>query len=79
MKVKQSLTCRYDPVPSPNTTTGLANGTVVPPWKGGDIITPLLNKYAKYDLLAYINKFWKSQGSPDWTFWQHGGSRGGLS
>ncbi|KAL1411773.1 hypothetical protein Q8F55_002740 [Vanrija albida] len=62
---------QYDPTPSPKTVTGLANGTVVPPWTGGDVITPILEKYGKFDLLAYINKYWKSQGSPDWTFWQH--------
>lgn len=63
------LSRQYDPVPSPNTTTGLANGTVVPAWKGGDVITPLLNKYGKYDLLAYMNKYWKSQGAPgEWLF-----------
>ena len=52
----------------------MANGTVVPPWMGGDIITPLLNKYAKYDLLAYMQKNWINQGLPNWYFWQHGES-----
>jgi hypothetical protein len=40
------------------------NGTVVPSWKGGDIVTPLLKKYGKYDLLAYMNKYWKSRNEP---------------
>ncbi|WRT64480.1 uncharacterized protein IL334_001412 [Kwoniella shivajii] len=65
------LSRQYDPVPSPNTTTGKSDGTPVEPWTGGDIITPLLEKYGKYDLLAYMQKYWKSQNSPDWTFWQH--------
>ncbi|WWD20934.1 hypothetical protein CI109_105412 [Kwoniella shandongensis] len=62
---------QYDPSPSPNTTTGTKDGTPVPAWEGGDVITPLLQKYGKWDLLAYMQKYWKSQGSPDWIFWQH--------
>lgn len=51
---------RYDPYPSPNTTNALPNGTVVPAWKGGDVISPILKKYGKYDLLAFMNKYWKA-------------------
>ncbi|WWC68247.1 uncharacterized protein I206_102170 [Kwoniella pini CBS 10737] len=65
------LSRQYDPFPSPNTTNGKIDGIPVPIWQGGDIITPLLQKYGKYDLLSYLEKYWKSQGSPDWTFWQH--------
>ncbi|OCF71019.1 hypothetical protein I204_08255 [Kwoniella mangroviensis CBS 8886] len=65
------LSRQYDPAPSPKTTTGKPDGTPVPAWQGGDVITPLLEKYGKYDLLAFMQKFWKSQNSPDWTFWQH--------
>lgn len=54
------MTRQYDPRPSPNTTTGKPDGTPVPAWTGGDIITPLLESVGKYDLLAYINKHWKS-------------------
>lgn len=57
------LSRQYDPRPSPNTTTGKPNGTVVPVWTGGDIVTPLLQKLGKYDLLAFIQKYWKSQVS----------------
>jgi ribonuclease T2 len=49
----------------------LPNGTVVPAWKGGDVFTPLLNRVARYDLLAFINKYWKSQTYPDYDLWQH--------
>lgn len=57
------LSRQYDPRPSPNTTTGKPDGTVVPVWTGGDIVTPLLQKLGKYDLLAFIQKYWKSQVS----------------
>jgi hypothetical protein len=63
---------QYDPYPSPNTTTGTPTGTVVPKWLGGDIITPLLERFGKYDLLAYIQYFWINQGDYNWVFWQHG-------
>jgi ribonuclease T2 len=65
------LIVRYDPRPSPNTTTGLPNGTVVPAFTGGDIFTPLLQSLGKYDLLGFINARWKSYQYPDWDLWQH--------
>jgi hypothetical protein len=55
------LARQYDPFPSPNTTTGTPSGIPVPAWTDGDIIAPLLNKYGKYDLLAYMQKYWISQ------------------
>ena len=58
------LARQFDPRPSPNTTTGLPNGTVVPPWTGGDVITPTLEKWGKYDLLAFMSKYWKSRDYP---------------
>jgi ribonuclease T2 len=51
------LNRQYDPAPSPNTTNGLANGTVVPPWKGPGNITSFLTALGKLDLLAWMNKY----------------------
>ncbi|QIX01458.1 hypothetical protein AMS68_006975 [Peltaster fructicola] len=64
------LSRQYDPVPSPNTTNGLKNGTVVPPYTGPNIST-FLEPFGKYDLLAYMNKYWISQGQPNADFWGH--------
>ena len=61
---------RYDPVPSPNTTNGLPNGTVVPPYKGPNIGTFLI-PFQKYDLLAWMNTYWISQTGPNADFWGH--------
>lgn len=58
------LARQFDPRPSPNTTNGLPNGTVVPIWTGGDVITPTLEKWGKYDLLAHMNKYFKSRFYP---------------
>ena len=49
------LNRQYDPSPSPKTTNGLPNGTVVPPYTGPNIGT-FLEPFGKYDLLAYMNK-----------------------
>ncbi|OCF39256.1 hypothetical protein I317_06925 [Kwoniella heveanensis CBS 569] len=65
------LSRQYDPYPSPNTTTGKPDGEWVPVWEGGDIVTPLLQAYGKWDLLAYMNKYWKNLNQPDWVLWQH--------
>jgi hypothetical protein len=46
---------QYDPVPSPNTTTGKPDGTPVPAYKGPSIST-FLAPFGKFDLLAYMNK-----------------------
>lgn len=58
------LARQFDPRPSPNTTNGLPNGTVVPPWTAGDMITPTLEKWGKYDLLEHMNKYFKSRFYP---------------
>lgn len=42
-------------MPSPNTTNGKPNGTVVPPYTGPNIGT-FLQPFGKFDLLAYMNK-----------------------
>lgn len=70
---------RYDPRPSPNTTNGLPNGTLVPVWTGGDMTTPLLKRLGKYDLLAFMNARWKSYRYPDWDLWQHEFSKHAVS
>jgi len=64
------LTRQYDPFPAPNTTNGLANGTVVPPWNGTNI-TSILQTFGKFDLLAYMNRFWVNQGASNDVFWAH--------
>ncbi|KAJ2982327.1 hypothetical protein NUW58_g6467 [Xylaria curta] len=48
---------QYDPFPSPNTTTGKPDGTPVKPWKGVPI-SDYIKRFRKYDLLAYMNKYW---------------------
>nr|POE87395.1 ribonuclease trv [Quercus suber] len=50
------LNRQYDPSPSPNTTNGLPNGTVVPRYTGPSIGT-FLEPFGKFDLLAYMNKW----------------------
>jgi ribonuclease T2 len=50
------LNRQYDPIPSPNTTTGTKDGTPVPPYKGPSIST-FLEPFGKLDLLAYMNKY----------------------
>jgi ribonuclease T2 len=47
---------QYDPVPSPNTTTGTPSGQPVPAYKGPSIDT-LIEPFGRYDLLAYMNKY----------------------
>ncbi|KAK3117466.1 hypothetical protein LTR53_001153 [Teratosphaeriaceae sp. CCFEE 6253] len=64
------LARQYDPVPSPNTTSGLPNGTAVEPYTGPNIGT-FLEPFGKFDLLAYMNKYWISSGSPNYDFWGH--------
>ncbi|GIZ47561.1 hypothetical protein CKM354_001064900 [Cercospora kikuchii] len=61
---------QYDPVPSPNTTNGLPNGTVVPPYTGPNIGT-FLEPFGKYDLLAWMEKYWISNYGPNADFWAH--------
>ncbi|ESZ98599.1 ribonuclease T2 [Sclerotinia borealis F-4128] len=64
------LSRQYDPVPSPNTTTGTSSGTLVPPYTGTPIST-IIEQDGKYDLLAYMNKFWIAQDTPNWYLWAH--------
>ncbi|KAK3679874.1 hypothetical protein LTR78_000250 [Recurvomyces mirabilis] len=64
------LSRQYDPAPSPNTTNGLPNGTVVPAYKRPSIST-FLAPFGRFDLLAYMNKYWVSQGQPNGDFWGH--------
>ncbi|ROW16644.1 hypothetical protein VPNG_01558 [Cytospora leucostoma] len=64
------LSRQYDPDPSPNTTTGTLAGTPVPPYTGPDIGT-FLEPFGRYDLLAYMNRYWVSQGQPNPDFWGH--------
>lgn len=52
-------------------------GTVVPPWKGPSIST-FLEKLGKFDLLAYMNKYWINQGAPNADFWGHEFSKHGT-
>jgi hypothetical protein len=62
------LSRQYDPVPSPNTTTGLSNGTVVPAYNGSGIGT-FLEPFGRYDLLEYMNTYWIAQNSPNQDLW----------
>lgn len=64
------LSRQYDPNPSPRTTNGQPNGTVISPYTGPSVDT-FLPPFGKYDLLAYMNKYWVSQGSPNPSFWAH--------
>jgi hypothetical protein len=49
------LSRQYDPIPSPNTTTGKPDGKPVPAWKGAPI-SSFVEPFGKFDLLAYMNK-----------------------
>lgn len=64
------LNRQYDPIPSPNTTTGLPNGTVVPPYNGPHIGT-FLEPFGKHDLLEYMNTYWiaQNQGIYHHSYW----------
>jgi ribonuclease T2 len=64
------LTRQYDPIPSPNTTNGLPNGTVVPAYKGPNIGT-FLEPFGRYDLLSYMNTYWIAQNQDNPGFWGH--------
>jgi ribonuclease T2 len=61
---------QYDPLPSPNTTTGTPSGTPVVPYKGPNIGT-FLEPFGRYDLLAWMNKYWIAQNQPNPDFWGH--------
>ncbi|KAK6088702.1 Ribonuclease Le2 [Seiridium cupressi] len=64
------LSRQYDPIPSPNTTTGKSDGTPVPAYTGPNIGT-FLEPFGKFDLLAYMNKFWVAQNQDNAGFWGH--------
>ncbi|KAK0617811.1 ribonuclease T2 family protein [Bombardia bombarda] len=64
------LNRQYDPEPSPNTTTGKPDGTPVPAYKGPGIGT-FLAPFGKFDLLAWMNKYWIAQNQPNQDFWGH--------
>ncbi|KAJ9608163.1 hypothetical protein H2200_007151 [Cladophialophora chaetospira] len=64
------LTRQYDPTPSPNTTNGLPNGTVVPPYKGPNVGT-FVSNFGRLDLLNWMNTYWINQGAPNSDFWGH--------
>ncbi|CAG8972141.1 hypothetical protein HYALB_00008147, partial [Hymenoscyphus albidus] len=58
------LSRQYDPVPSPNTTTGTPSGTPVPPYEGPSITTSL-EAFGKFDLIAWMNKYIIPPPNPD--------------
>jgi ribonuclease T2 len=64
------LSRQYDPLPSPNTTTGTPSGKPVPAWNG-TAIGEFLKPFGKLDLLAYMNKYWIAQNQPNSDFWGH--------
>ncbi|OIW27128.1 ribonuclease T2 [Coniochaeta ligniaria NRRL 30616] len=64
------LSRQYDPLPSPNTTTGTPSGTPVRPWTGTNI-GEFLKPFGKLDLLAFMNKYWIAQNQPNSDFWGH--------
>jgi len=64
------LSRQYDPSPSPNTTNGLPNGTVVRPYTGPDVGT-FVTDFGHADLLQYMNTYWVNQGAPNPAFWGH--------
>ncbi|KAH6659344.1 ribonuclease T2 family protein [Truncatella angustata] len=64
------LSRQYDPIPSPNTTTGKVGGTPVPAYTGPNIGT-FLEPFGKFDLLAYMNKYWIAQNQDNAGFWGH--------
>lgn len=64
------LSRQYDPIPSPNTTTGKPDGTPVPPYKGPNIGT-FLKPFGKFDLLEYMNTYWIAQNQDNAGFWGH--------
>ena len=62
---------QYDPVPSPNKTTG-PNGTLaaVPRYNGPTVDT-FVEALGRYDLLDWMNTYWINQGAPNPDFWAH--------
>ncbi|KAK3190432.1 hypothetical protein K4F52_003453 [Lecanicillium sp. MT-2017a] len=64
------LSRQYDPKPAPNTTNGKPDGTPVPAYTG-ESIDKWFAPYGKFDLLAYMNKYWIAQNDPNWVLWAH--------
>jgi len=66
------LNRQYDPHPSPNTTTGTAAGTPVPPYNGPTVDTFLtaLGKPGR-TMLEWMNNFWIAQNQPNTELWAH--------
>ncbi|CCF41495.1 ribonuclease T2 family protein [Colletotrichum higginsianum] len=64
------LSRQYDPIPSPNTTTGKPDGTPVPAWTGSSF-DAFVKPFERFDLLEYMNKFWIAQYTPNWVLWAH--------
>ena len=64
------LSRQFDPSPSPNTTTGTSSGTPIPPYTGPSVST-FISAFGRYDLLAWMNKYWVNQGAPNSAFWAH--------
>lgn len=61
---------QYDPSPSPNTTNGLPNGTVVPAYNGTPI-SQFIKDFGRYDLLDYMTKNWINQNEANEVLWAH--------
>ncbi|KAI1821945.1 ribonuclease T2 family protein [Xylaria intraflava] len=64
------LSRQYDPFPDPNTTTGTPDGTPVPAWKG-EPVYKFLDRFQRYDLLAYMKRYWIGWNQPSWNLWAH--------
>ncbi|KAF1842644.1 ribonuclease T2 [Cucurbitaria berberidis CBS 394.84] len=65
------LNRQYDPIPSPNTTNGLPNGTFVAPYTRGPNIGTFLERFGRYDLLEYMNTYWTGFNQDNPGFWAH--------
>merc|ERR1711939_49475 len=59
---------QYDPEPSPNVSS---TGVELQPYTGNVTMTGVLQKFGRLDLLAYMEKYWVSQGSSSESFWAH--------
>ncbi|ORY88401.1 ribonuclease T2 [Leucosporidium creatinivorum] len=72
------LSRQYDPSPSPNTTNGLPNGTVVPPYTGKETATSMLQRFGRFDLARYVDGFWINRGDTNDVLHQHEFSKHGT-
>ncbi|KAI1334854.1 ribonuclease T2 family protein [Xylariaceae sp. FL0016] len=64
------LSRQYDPAPYPNTTDGTPSGTPVEPWTGVPI-QEYIEPFGKWDLLAYMKKFWVGLAQDSNVLWAH--------